>query len=743
MSVFLLFSCSTTKLIPDDKSRLKGNRVEILNNPEYTKSNIEPYIRQKPNTYFFFGWNPFLNLYNWGNDKGTGWDKFTKKVGQAPVIFNESLVEMSKDNILSHLEYMGYYGSQVRDSIVTRKQKTTVYYKITTGRQYPINSIEYNIKDSAVAEIFFAHQTDSKINIGNILSENDLNNESDKFVSILRNRGYYDISKTNFSFRADTTSAGDSAKLSMTISPEKLDLYRVGNITIYPISDMLRYRVSLVEPDIIKLDTINIAPNTFIVYDNKLLIKPKVLKGINLLEHGELFSDEVVNTTYDRFSDLRVFNSANIDMQEGEDQSVDYTIRLSPAKFQGFKFNLEGSSNASGLLGISPALNYYHRNIFRGGEMFNIGFMGNFQFKLNDNSKRSTEFGISGGLNIPKFLFLPYDMFKKNLPHTDISVSYNFQEREEFTRNMTSVIFGYNWNVRRKLFFNIYPIQINFIKLQNLSPGFYESLRDPFLQEAYRDHFDLGSGGTLYYTTNASITPRQSFFYSRFQFDLAGNLLSLFKKNMPVDKNNVHTLFGSPFSQYIRGEGSVGYTHFFGKQENLSLASRFLIGGGNAYGNSTILPFEKLFYSGGVSSLRGWQARTVGPGSSPADDTFSILNQVGDMKLEANVELRFKMSKIFRGAVFVDAGNVWTLNKRKNDDASYKVEDSGLFRFNDFYKSVAINWGVGLRLDLEFVVLRLDMGMKLYDPLYQQWQAPSKWLKSDGYAIHFGVGYPF
>lgn len=740
--LFFLTSCSTTKLIPEGESRLKRNKIEILNDSDYPKSSIEPYIRQKPNSYFIFGWNPFLNIYNWGDNKDTGWDRFTKKLGQAPVIFDTTLVERSRENIISHLEYSGYFNSEVADSVVTKNKKTTVYYKIRTGKQYPINRIEYDIKDSTVAEIFFDNQADSKINEGNMLSEKDLNDESEKFVIIMRNKGYYTLSKTNFSYRADTTSIPGSAKLNMRISPDKLDLYKVGKVVIYPISDMLRYRVSLVEPGIITLDTLHIDENTSIVYDKNLLIKPKVLMGINQIRHGDLFSDEVVNSTYDRFSNLRMFNSVNIDLQEGENNSVDYTIRLSPAKLQGFKFNLEASTNSAGLLGISPALNYYNRNIFRGGEMLNIGFMGNFQFKFNDSEMRSTEFGISGSLTLPNFLFLPNNLFKRKLPHTDIILSYNFQEREEFTRNMISATFGYNWNIRQSVFFNIYPAQINFVKLLNMNPGFYESLQDPFLQDAYRDHFDMGSGGSIYYTTDASINPKSSYFYSRFQFDIAGNLLSLFRNQMPLNENGIHTFLGSPFSQYVRGELTIGRTLFLGREENVALAGRFLVGAGNAYGNSTILPFEKLFYSGGVNSLRGWQARTVGPGSSSVDSTFAIPNQLGDMKLEANLELRFKMSKIFRGAVFVDAGNVWTLNKRKRAEAQVE-DDPGLFQFNNFYKSIALNWGVGLRLDLDFVLLRLDMGMKLYDPMDQKWRMPKKWLKQDGYAVHFGIGYPF
>ena len=272
--------------------------------------------------------------------------------------------------------------------------------------------------------------------------------------------------------------------------------------------------------------------------------------------------------------------------------------------------------------------------------------------------------------------------------------------------------------------------------------SFFNTLaRDPFMRNAYQDHFDLGSGGTLYYTTNADVVPRTSFFYVRFQGDIAGNLLSAFKPLMRRDESGAGMIWNTPFSQYVRGEVTVGKTWRFGRNDGQALATRFLAGAGYAYGNSNALPFEKHFYAGGANSLRGWQARAVGPGLAPLDKTFTIANQTGDMKIEVNAEYRFNMFWKVDGALFIDAGNVWTLRDTGGEDSA----ESKLM-MKTFAKSIAANWGLGIRLDLNFLVLRLDMGMRLHDPARadgQRWLRPGQWLKNDGFAVHFGVGYPF
>ena len=712
-----LLSCSTTRVLPDGQYRLEKNTVEITNDNKFNSKSIEPYLKQKPNSTFL-GWNPFLNLYNMSNGRGRGWDKFVRKVGVAPVVYDPDLVESSVENVKSHLEYLGYYNSKVAGTVSVKKRRVCVKYEVELGKQFPIKDIHISLPEGDLACEFLRDTANMTVVRGSMLSEQALEKESERSSKYLRNCGFYGFSKNYYYFEADTLTSPDSAILEMSIR---------------------NYTRNETEKDARPIEKFHIG-EVNISHPKSLKIREKILRNLNTIIPGEIYSEDNVSNTYSRLSSLNVFSGVNVEMNQKGGNIVDCDISLTQSKLQGVKLNLEASSNSSGLLGVSPQLSYYHKNIFRGGEWLNLGFMGNFQFKFND-AIRSNEFGVSAGISFPKFLFLPYRIFKTTVPRTDVNLSYNYQNRPEYTRNILSTSLGYSGSVKSRLFYQFYPIQLNIVRLFNLDDAFYKTLeKDPFMKNAYQDHFDLGLGVSLYYTTNASVVPKTSFFFTRLQLDLAGNLLRAFNPLMKKDENGSGIIWNTPYSQYVRAEWSVGKTWRFGRNNGQALATRFLAGAGYAYGNSTALPFEKHFYSGGANSLRGWQARSVGPGIAPKDSTFIIPNQTGDMKLEANIEYRFRIVWKLEGAAFVDAGNVWTLR-----DTGTPMSDMSLLTLRNLGKSIAMNWGIGLRLDLNFLLLRVDMGMRIHDPARRgnSWVSPQYWFRRDGYAIHFGVGYPF
>ena len=718
LAAVLLISCSTTRVLQDDQFRLSQNKIEITNNKKFNPNQLQPYLKQKPNSYFILGWNPFLSVYNWQNGKGGIWDKMVTKIGVAPVVYDADLVESSVLNIENHLKYQGYYDSHIDTKVSVKRRKVNVIYEVTLGKRYPIKDIRYSLPEKGdFAETFMNDTASMSIKVGDYLAEAALEAETNRGSAELRNKGYYTFNKNFYFFEADTLSCPDSAILLLTINE-------------YTRNETAK------ESEPIRKFFFN---DVTISYPKTLNIKEKVLRNLNTIVPGEPYSSTLVNTTYNRLSALRVFNSVNIGMTRVDTNLVDCSISLSQSKMQGFKVNLEASSNSSGLFGISPQLSYYHKNIFRGGEWLNLSFMGNFQFKFKDDI-RSNEFGVGAGLSFPRFFPLPYKYFKGAVPRTDINLSYNYQDRPEYTRNIISTSYGYTGNRNGRLYYQAYPLQMNIVRLFNLDPDFYKTLaNDPFLRNAYQDHFDLGSGLTLYYTTSAESIPTESYHYKRLQFDIAGNLLSAFNSLMKQDADGARILWNTPYSQYVRGELTLGRTWIFGRKGGQSIATRFLAGAGYAYGNSTALPFEKHFYAGGSNSLRGWQARTVGPGLSQRDESFVIPNQTGDMKLEANLEYRFNMFWKVAGAIFVDAGNIWTLK----DDGTESGQES-MIRLDTFGESIAANWGMGMRLNFGFLLLRLDMGMKIHDPAREiKWVGPDQWLKKNGYALHFGVGYPF
>lgn len=717
LALLAAFSCSTTRVLQDGEYRLARNNVEVVNDNKFNINEIEPYLKQKANSYFIFGWNPFLNVYNWQTGKGNGWDRFVQKIGVAPVVYDPELVESSIENVTNHLEYLGYYGSTVTAGIDVRRKTVKVNYEVKLGKRYPINEIVFDLPEGEIAADFLADTSNMTVKAGDFLSEDALEAESERMSRHLRDCGFYGFTSNYFSYLADTLTVPGAASLEVSINEY------TRNETEKDARPFRKFRINDVS----------------ITYPKSLKIRENVLRRLNTIRPGDIYSETDINTTYSRMSSLRMFNGINIGMTQVDSNLVDCTIDLSQSKLQGFKINLEASINSTGLFGVSPQLSYYHKNIFRGGEWLNLSFMGNFQFMFN-RSVRSNEFGVSAGLSFPKFLGLPYRLFKgPAIPRTDINVSYNYQSRPEYTRNIISTSYGYNGSYGGRLFYQVYPIQLNIVRLFDLDAGFYNSLAsDPFMRNAYQDHFDMGLGSTFYYTTNSDVNPKTSYFYTRLQFDISGNILSAFKPLMDKDDLGAGMIWNTPFSQYVRAELTVAKTWRFGKGNGQAVAARLLAGAGYAYGNSTALPFEKHFYAGGSNSLRGWQARTVGPGLAPMDRTFLIPNQTGDMKLEANVEYRFHMFWKVEGAAFVDAGNVWTFRESGTEELSSRITA------DTFAKSIAANWGVGLRLDLDFLVIRVDMGMKIHDPAREQkWVGPSQWLRNDGYAVHFGVGYPF
>ena len=716
--ILAALSCSTTRVLEDGQYRLAKNKITIENSKTFNPTVLEPYLKQKPNSYFVFGWNPFLNLYNWSNGKGGAWDRFVQKLGVAPVVYDPDMVDSSIENLKNHLSYLGYYNSDVSSSIAVTKKRVKVTYNITLGKQYPISKITYTLPDNKeFAESFLKDTTNLSIKPGDYLSESSLQAETERSSQVLRNQGYYSFNKNYYFFEADTLTIPGSALLNLTVNEY------TRNETPKDAQPIRKFYINDVK----------------ISYPNTLKFRDNILRELTTITPGDVYSADEINRTYSRLTALKVFSSVNIGMTPVDTDLVDCSISMAQSKLQGFKFNLESSVNSTGLFGVSPQVSYYHKNIFRGGEWLNLSFMGNFQFKFNDDV-RSNEFGVSAGLSFPKFFPLPYRFFKGAIPRTDVNLTYNYQSRPEYTRNIISVTYGYNGNFKRRFFYQAYPLQMNVVRLFDLDEKFYKSLvNDPFLLNAYQDHFDFGSGATLYYTTNPDNTPKVPHFYSRLQFDIAGNLLSAFKPLMEKNSNGQGMIWNTPFSQFVRGEITLSKTWFLGKKSKQSIATRLQAGAGYAYGNSTSLPFEKHFYAGGSNSLRGWQARTVGPGTAPRDTSFVIPNQTGDMKLEANIEYRFDLFWKLQGALFIDAGNVWTL---KADDT--EEGQQSLFSWKDFGSSIAANWGAGIRLDFGFLLLRVDMGLKVHDPARQQrWVNPGEWFKGDNYALHFGVGYPF
>ena len=688
----LVASCATQRLA-EGEYRLAGNKIKV-EGKQVSNSELTSYLAQKPSA-------SFLGI---------------RRPGAPLVILDDSQVNTSADNIVNHLEYIGYYGSKVRSEVEYKRKRAYVTYYVTPGNRYTIRSIDFELpEDEEFRKEFETDKPNITIKEGQYLSESTLEAETVRSAEFFRNRGYYGFDKSFYFCEADTLSHDGTAALTMAIrdyprngSPDEAKPHRkftIGNVTLS--------------------------------YPKEIPIRTYVLEELNVLHPGMPYSERAVNATYSRLSNLSVFNSVNVTMNPVTDNVVDCDINLLNGGVQGFKANLEASVNSTGLFGISPQLNYFHKNFFHGGELFNLGLKGNFQFKTKDKI-RSTEFSVSSSLRIPKLIGLPNSLFRgPNLPHTDLTLGFSYQDRPEYKRMMISTSFGYTGNFRRNFTYQFFPFQANIVRLGNISESFAERLvADLFLLNAYSDHFDMGMGGMLYYTTDPTPIPKRTYTYGRLSFDLAGNVLSLFNSAMPTNQVGQHTIWQIPYAQYVRGELQLGQTLRFGDGDAQAVAFRFLVGAGYGYGNSTTVPFEKQFYAGGANSMRGWQARALGPGRvQPWTEYFLIPSQTGDFKMEANVEYRFPVVWKLEGALFADAGNVWNLRM-----ADY-MEGS-----NFSFDTIAADWGMGVRVNLDFILVRIDLGLKVYEPCRPAGErliGPEQWLQSGNFALHFGVGYPF
>lgn len=713
--VLTLASCSTTRVLQEGELRLREN-VVVMEGDGPQAAELYDYFKQKANNYFIGHWSPALNIYNWSNGNGGLWDRFCRNLGTAPVVFDPALVDATIASMRSHMDYLGYYGSEVTAEIDTDDKLVTVTYRVKPGRSYTIREVNYLIKNPELIPILSSKPLEIGISSGDHLSQSLLDGESQRMATLFKNNGYFRTGKNHFFYYADTTDtspAGGYADLTV-----KMEDYTLNESPSAAIPHRT-YRLGKVEYSI----------------PEGMKVKEKFLDGLNLLHTGDVYSEKTINDTYNRFAGIPMFNTVNIALSEADSSTVDCSINLTQSKLQSVKLGLEGSFNSTGLFGISPSLSYAHRNIFGAGELLSLGFQGNFQFRTTDRT-HATEFAISASLQFPRFLFIPAHKFKSVIPQTEIALTFNSQNRPEYTRSIASTSLGYTWNSSRHWYYKIYPVKFNLVRIYDIDEDFFGNLRDPYLINAYQSHQDFGAEASIYYTGNPAINPRESYFYSRMTVNAAGNVISLFNGLMGTDGSGARKLFGVPYAQYVRAEIQAVQTWAFGKDGSFAIAARALAGAGFAYGNSSAMPFERLFYAGGANSLRGWRARSVGPGAAAYDESFTIANQTGDLHMEANLEFRFPLFWKLRGALFADAGNIWNFDGQDRNPES-------VFKASTFLKSCALDWGVGIRLDFNMLLIRLDTGFKTYDPRRGKWLGPEGWFSSDGYAINFGIGYPF
>ena len=722
--IFICTSCSTTKFVPDGKYLLTDVKIET-DNKNVNTSQMEQYINQKANTKWFSLFAVPLGTYNLSGRDSTKWiNRILKRFGEEPVLFDTLKAEMSRKNLGTVMQNMGYLHADVSLKTIANDKKIKVIYTLHTGKPYFIGNIEYDIYDKNIAQILdMKNENNRGLKKGMIFSINNLENERKRITNILSDSGYYKFNKDYIIYEADSTRTNDSIDVNL-----KLMKFRANSKS--PEKDHNRYYINKV--------------NFTSADGDKIKLRRSVLSDNLAIKEGAPFCEHDLQTTYNNFARLQAVKYTNIRFEELPDTSLlNCNIQLSTNKPNTISFQPEGT-NTAGDLGAAASLTYENRNLFHGSEMLSIQLRAAFEAITGLEGYQAEdyeEYNIEGRLMFPRFIapFLSENFRRNSNAHSELTVSYNLQNRPEFHRRVFTAAWKYLWNApKQNSTYRFDLIDLNYVYMPWISEKFKEdyldddSNRNAILRYNYEDLFIMKMGFGMTYNNGVHAI--------KANIETSGNILSLLSGVSKFDKNSQgqYTLFNIAFAQYVKAD--FDYTRLFTFDWRNSLALHFGFGIAYPYGNSKILPFEKRYFSGGANSVRGWNVRELGPGKfKGTDGRIDFINQTGDMKLDFNLEYRTALFWKFNGAFFIDAGNIWTLR-------SYADQPGGQFKFDEFYKQIAVSYGLGIRLNLDYFILRLDMGVKAINPAYttteEHYPIISPNFKRD-FSLHFAVGLPF
>jgi outer membrane protein assembly factor BamA len=688
-------------------------------------------------------------------------------MGEPPVIFDAELAEQSQNQIEQHLANKGYTNAQVEFSIdTTRRKKAILNYDVATGVPYRIFNYNTHITNHKMDSIFrlkpqprtFLQSlfgADSKdyttyVKQGMLFDRVMLNKERQRMTTLLRRRGFYAFNRDNIVYTADSAFNEHRVDLDMYIRPLETDTsneaaynkqYYINSVKILTDYDPLNpeetgedYHIT----DSALWRRVNIYYGR-----NGLSIRPKILQQSCYIVPGRLYNERNLEQTYESFSALNALRYVTVkftEFKEADTMKLDCTILTAPAKKQGMSFDVEGT-NSAGDLGFASSLTYQHRNLFKGSELFSAKVRGGYEYLSAQQAGNYWEYAGETSVHFPHFVFpfVSYTFKRKIRATTEFKMSYDQQQRPEYHRSIVSGGWIYHWQNRNNTMGrNTFKLlDINYVFLPKIDGAFKEKLPETTALYNYSNQFVVSTGYTYSFNNYDPMERGKNTYSYRVALESAGNVMYALSNILGAKKdgNGRYSLFGINYSEFLKGDLDFARSIILDERNNVA----FHIGAGVAYpyGNTKEIPFDKRYYSGGANSNRGWNVRSLGPGSMSITDSTSFINQVGDIHLDASLEYRTKLFWKFELAAYIDAGNIWTIRK-------YDYQPKGNFDFGRFYKEIALSYGLGLRLDFDYFLVRLDTGMKAYNP---QEDIKSKWVITHpnlhNFAWHFAVGYPF
>lgn len=753
----VLTSCSVQKFIPEGKFLLDEVNIES-DNKEVSPSSLHTYVRQNPNAKWFNLVKVPMGIYCLsGQDSTRSFNRFLRKLGDEPVIYDHDIAEKSQREMEKAVKNMGYMRAKVYLDTVSYKHKIGLTYRIEAGKPYTVRHIAYHIDDLTINDFIEKDSAHSLLKKDMPFDITVLDNERYRITRLLQNNGYYKFNKDFIVYQADTAKNSYAVDLTVKLLPYQ----RKKEDAPTPHKQYTVRRVNLLtegnasaDGDMTGYDSLQYK-GLDIYYKNRLYLRPHTLYTFNHIRPGELYNDQDVKNTFASMGRLRALKYTHIRFDEvaGSDSSrLDANVLLTKGKNQSLSFEIEGT-NSAGDLGAAASLTFQHRNLFRGSETFTVKVRGAYEaitgLQEGYESDDYKEYGIETRLNFPefKFPFLSPEFRRKIRATSEVGLDFNSQLRPEFIRTLASASWSYRWTDKRRSQHRFDLLDVNYVYVPWKSQNFKDYLenlsdRNSILTKSYEDLLIVSMGYTYIYNSAANrqyASDKRNSHSIRINVEEAGNLLygasRTIHRQPKIDKGYV--IANIPFAQYVKSD--------FDFAQNWNIDSRnsliFHIGIGVAYpyGNSKVLPFEKRYFSGGPNSVRGWSVRSLGPGSyRGGEGNINYITHTGDIKLDLNIEYRTHLFWKFNGAVFVDAGNVWNIR-------DYEGQEEGTFRFNRFYKQLAMAYGMGIRFDLDYLIVRFDGGMKAVNPMYTG-KRKYPFIRPDfgrDFTFHFAVGYPF
>ncbi len=733
-------SCNTTKYVPQGQYMVDEVSLDV-DTRDISSQDLMPFIKQQSNNSAFE-----IGIYNYTYNSKSFIKKWLAKLGKPPVIYDDRARIQSVNEIHIEMKNRGYLNAEVTSSVDSVNKKAKILYHVTSNAPYRIRDYKIDISNKKIDRILErmnGRRNRSRIRQGNIFDMYVLENERSRISDLLRNIGYYSLTEDNLHYLADTTLRSNEVDLTMILKDSTILLqpYKIRSVSVFSGYDPL----NLNEYDI-KDSTSYRGLNIY--YNSLKFLRPHVLSSNILMRPGQLFSTFSGDRTYNYLKDLKSISRVNIQYEEvveNDSAALDCKIYITPGNIHGIQMGLDGT-NKAGDLGIAANIAYTHNNIFNGSEVLGIKLRGAYEFVGANNSAIFShnfyEFGIGTTLGFPKAHIPFVNKLSKNRFKfsTEYGIGFNIQNRPEYIREFFNLSWKTKWNnLSNTVSQTLNLVDINYVMMPWVSESFEDYLnssKSQLIRYSYENIFIAGISYGLVFTNNNTGRFRQRLYTIRLNLEESGNVLGgIFSlANAKKSDSDQYNILGNPFAQYVKGD--IDFSQTQRVTEKGTIAYRAGIGVAYPYGNSAILPFEKRYYAGGPNSVRGWSTRLLGPGSYN-EDISNLSTHVGDIKLIMSLEYRYKILKWLELATFTDAGNIWTIKE-------YAYQPGGMFDFSTFYKELAVGFGAGIRLDLGFLIVRLDSGKKVYDPAKEQ---KNRWVFfdkfKDNWGVYLAIGYPF